>query len=130
MDLKESYTRTFLSAAGVDPSDNTVKEFKALWWWNLRSSNSKSLRLTDQGLEFVKDKAEIRVYEIELPEELKVTAQLLVWMDQLLDSPYYLTKKQIIVLKEKAALEIHLFSGDIKKMGYAKSIAKRFNSDS
>lgn len=130
MDLKESYTRVFLSAAGVDASDKTIKEFKVLWWWNLRSKNSKSLRLTDDGISFVKEKAEIRTYDIELPEELKVTAQLLVWMDQQLDCPYHLTKKQITVLKEKAALEIHLFSGDIKKMGYAKSIAKRFNSDS
>jgi hypothetical protein len=130
MDLKDSYTQVFLSAAGVDANDKSIKEFKALWWWNFRSKNSKSLRLTDNGISFIKEKSEIRTYDIELPEELKITAQLLVWMDQQLDCPYHLTKKQITVLKEKAALEIHLFSGDIKKMGYAKSIAKRFNSDS
>jgi hypothetical protein len=130
MDLKDSYTRVFLSAAGVEFDDKKVKEFKALWWWNLRSKNSKSLRLTDQGLDFIKEKSDIRIYEISLPLELKISAQLLVWLDQHLDCPYHLTKKQIVVLKERAALEIHLFSGDIKKMGYGKSIAKRFNSDS
>jgi hypothetical protein len=130
MDLKYFYTRIFLSAAGVEFDDKKVKEFKALWWWNFRSSTAKGLRLTDEGLEFIKTKAEIRTYSIELPEEIKITAQLLIWMDQQLDSPYHLTKKEITVLKEKAALEIHLFSGDIRKMGYAKSLAKRFNSES
>lgn len=129
MNIKDSYTQVFLSAAGAEFDDKRVKEFKTLWWWNLRS-NSKSLRLTDEGLDFVKNKSDIRVYSIELPEEIKITAQLLIWMDQQLDSPYHLTKKEISVLKEKAALEIHLFSGDIRKMGYAKSVAKRFSSDS
>jgi hypothetical protein len=127
MDLKDSYTRVFLSAANEQITDENVKKHRALWWWNFRSKDSTGLRLTDEGLNFVKS-ADIRIYEISLPEELKITPQLLVWLDQQLESPYHLTKKHIIVLREKAAFEIHLFSGDIRKMGYAKSIAKRFNS--
>jgi hypothetical protein len=130
MDLKDSYTQVFLSTAGIDFDDKKIKDFRALWWWNLRSGRNHSLRLTDEGLDFVKTKSEIRTYSIELPEEIKITPQLLIWMDQQLESPYHLTKKEITVLKEKAALEIHLFSGDIRKMGYAKSLAKRFNSES
>ena len=129
MDLKDSYTSVFLSAAGGEISEENIKKHKALWWWNFRSKDNTGLRLTDEGLEFV-IKADIRTYEIDLPSELKITPQLLVWLDQQLESPYHLTKKKITVLKEKAAFEIYLFSGDIQKMGYTKSIAKRFNSDS
>lgn len=129
MDLKDSYTSVFLSAAGKSTDKETIKKHRAVWWWNFRSKDSTGLRLTDEGLEFVK-KADIRTYEIDLPVELKITPQLLVWLDQQLESPYHLTKKKIIVLKEKAAFEIYLFSGDIQKMGYTKSIAKRFNSES
>ena len=129
MDLKDSYTRVFLSAASESTDEENVKKHRALWWWNFRSKDSTGLRLTDEGLEFV-ETADIRKYEIDLPVELKITPQLLVWLDQQLESPYHLTKKRITVLKEKAAFEIYLFSGDIQKMGYTKSIAKRFNSDS
>jgi len=129
MDLKDSYTEVFLKAAGEVADVESIKKHKSIWWWNFRSNNSTGLRLTDLGLDFI-EKADIRKYEIDLPSELKITPQLLIWLDQQLESPYHLTKKKIIVLKEKAAFEIYLFSGDIQKMGYTKSIAKRFNSHS
>jgi hypothetical protein len=34
------------------------------------------------------------------------------------------------VLKEKAAFELYLFSGDIKKLGYNKALAKRLSQES
>lgn len=129
MTAKDSFTKVFLKAADEPTDKKNVKKHKNLWWWNFRSDTDTGLRLTDAGLEFVEQQAKIRVYKIELPIELKVTPQVLVWLNQQLDSPYHLTNKHITVLKEKAAFEIYLFSGDIRKMGYSKSIAKRFNSD-
>jgi hypothetical protein len=35
-----------------------------------------------------------------------------------------------VVLKEKAAFELYLFSGDIKKLGYNKALAKRLSQES
>lgn len=129
MSTKDSFTKLFLKAANEPTDKQTVKKHRNLWWWNFRSNTDTGLRLTDTGLEFVEEKADIRVYKIELPPELIVTPQVLLWLNQQLDSPYHLTNKHITVLKEKAAFEIYLFSGDIRKMGYSKSIAKRFNSD-
>jgi hypothetical protein len=34
------------------------------------------------------------------------------------------------VLKEKAAFQLYLFSGDIKKMGYNKALARKFSQES
>jgi hypothetical protein len=55
---------------------------------------------------------------------------VLVWLDNFIDSPYYITKKFIVVLKEKAAFELYLFSGDIRKMGYNKALACRLSQES
>lgn len=126
MDLKDTYTSVFLKAADLPDDIESVKKYKGVWWYNLRSKSAGGLRLTDQGLKFIKD-SEIRVYTVEFPKEIILHPQLLIWLDNQLESPYHLTRKNITVIKERAALEIYLFAGDIKKMGYAKSMAKRLN---
>jgi hypothetical protein len=35
-----------------------------------------------------------------------------------------------VVLKEKSAFELYLFSGDIRKMGHNKALAKRLSQES
>lgn len=127
MDLKDIYTSVFLKAAGLPDDEESVKKNKLLWWYNLRSKSVGGLRLTDQGLKFIKD-SEIRVYTISFPKEIMLHPQLLIWLDNQIESPYHITRRNISVIKERAALEIYLFAGDIKKMGYAKSMAKRLNT--
>jgi hypothetical protein len=129
MDRKTDYTKVFLKESGIDPNDENVKKFIPEWWYNIRSKDSGGLRLTDQGLEFLENNLQLKIYDITLPKEVKFTPQLLVWLDNYIEGPYYITKNTIKVLKEKSALEIYLFSGDIKKMGYAKSMSKRLNSE-
>jgi hypothetical protein len=85
--------------------------------------------LTDEGLNFVQDDAKIKTYKIDFPKDFAITPQILVWLDQFIDSPFYITKKSITVLKEKAAFELYLFSGDIRKLGYNKALAKRFSQE-
>jgi len=129
MDLKDTYTSVFLKAAGQTPNEDTVKKFRSLWWQNVRGKDHGGLRLTDQGLEFIETYSQIKIYKIEIPKEISITPQILVWLDQFIESPYHITKKYIIVLKEKSAFELYLFHGDIKKMGYAKAMSKRFNQE-
>ena len=59
-----------------------------------------------------------------------MTPQILVWLDKFIDSPYYFNKKKIIVTEERTAFELYLFSGDVRKMGYAKAMASRLKSES
>jgi hypothetical protein len=129
LDSKDTYTRVFLNAAGLK-HDSDIEKLKILWWQNLRSKDEGGLRLTDLGIEFIKAQADIKVYEIKLPKEMKITAQILIWLDQFITSPWYLSKNTISVLSEKSAFELYLFSGDIKKMGHAKAMSKRLSQES
>jgi hypothetical protein len=130
MDIKDTYTRVFLQAADQDSDLETVKKYKSLWWWNFRSKDSGGLRLTEEAMTFIQDNAKIKTYKIEFPKEFAFTPQVLVWLDNFIDSPFYITKKFIVVLKEKAAFELYLFSGDIRKLGYNKALAKRLSQES
>lgn len=130
MDIKDTYTRVFLEAVGNDTNQDTIKKFRALWWWSFREKSTGGLRLTDEGLKFVEEQAKIKTYKIDFPPDFAITPQVLIWLDQFIDSPFYITKKFIVVLKEKAAFELYLFSGDIRKIGYNKALAKRLSQES
>jgi hypothetical protein len=120
MTSKNHFTDAFINNSGLDiPLDELYKKI----WFNIRNKNN-SLRLTDTGIEFIKETG-IRFYEIEFPKELKLSGQVLIWLDRYLESPYHITNKMITVITEKAALELHLFSGDLKKYGITKSLNKR-----
>jgi hypothetical protein len=130
MDLKDTYTSVFLNAAGQSVDENIIKKFRSTWWQNVRGKKHGGLRLTDQGLEFVETYSQIKTYKVEILKEISITPQILVWLDQFIESPYHLTKKHIIVLKEKSAFELYLFHGDVRKMGYAKAMHQRLSQES
>ena len=130
MDRKDSYTEVFLKAAGADTSEKSIKDFRAIWWYSTREKEVGGLRMTDNCLEFVETKSEIKTYEIEIPKELVINAQILIWLDQYIDSPWHVTKRRMKVLSEKTAFELYLFAGDIKKLGTARTLAKRIRQDS
>jgi hypothetical protein len=128
LDAKDTYTSVFLKEAGLDPDAGNLKKYRPLLWFNFRSKSSGGMRLTEEGIRFIENEG-IRTYKIDFPVHINITPQLLIWLDQGIDSPYYLEKKSITVIKEKAAFELYLFSGDIRKMGYAKSLSKRFEPE-
>jgi hypothetical protein len=132
MDVKDQYTITFLKAnqPSGEPTLEDIKNKRIDWWWNVRSKDTGGLRLTDEAMNFIENQAEIKTYKINFPKGLSITPQILLWLDNFIESPYYITKKSITVLKEKAAFELYLFSGDIQKMGYTKALAKRLSQDS
>jgi hypothetical protein len=124
---KDVYTKLFLELGNEIVNDDAIKKFKNIWWYNIRSKNIGGLRLTDVGLEYL-NSIDIRKYEIDFPKKTKLTPQLLVYLDKFINCPYHINNSTVIVTEEKTALELHLFSGDILKMGYAKTLAKRLNS--
>lgn len=130
MDKKDTYTTVFLQAANLSTDPDTVKKYKAVWWWNFRSKDEGGLRLTEHALQFIEEYAKIKTYKIEFPKEFAFTPQVLVWLDNFIESPYYITKKHITVMREKAAFELYLFSGDVRKLGHNKAMAKRLNQES
>jgi|TARA_E500000178_G_scaffold320316_1_gene343338 hypothetical protein len=130
MDVKDNYTNIFLKAAELDITAELVKSKRMDWWWNVRVKNDGGLRLTDQAMDFIKNESEIKIYKIDFPKDFSITPQILLWLDKFIDSPYYITKRSISVLKEKAAFELYLFSGDVQKLGYNKALSKRLSQES
>lgn len=125
MNLKDAYTEVFVKESHLDEKES-IDSFYKKWWMNLRK-NSNSLRLTDEGYNYLKEVLELKTFEIDFPKELKLTPQVLIYLDKFIDCPYYITKKTITVFKESTAFEIYLFSGDVRKLGYTKALAKAYN---
>ena len=104
--------RIVLVTGGFDPlhSGHIAYFNKRMeWWWNVRVKNDGGLRLTDQAMDFIENQSKIKIYKIDFPKDFSITPQILLWLDKFIDSPYYITKRTISVLKEKAAFELYLF---------------------
>jgi hypothetical protein len=128
MNAKVSYTKLFLKAAEYEVSDDNIKNYLHTWWWNNRQQGG-GLRLTDDAFNFINNYAKIKTYKVDFPKEFSVTAQVLIWLDRFIDSPYYITGKSITVLKERSAFELYLFSGDVRKYGHNKALSQRLSQE-
>lgn len=129
MDLKDTYTTVFLKAANLSHDRESIKKYRSVIWHSLRQKNEGGLRLTEEGYNFIKEKCEIKIYSVPMPKELKISPQIVLWLDHFIDSPFYINKNFIYVLKEKTAFELYLFSGDVKKLGYSKAMSKRLSQE-
>jgi hypothetical protein len=126
MDWKTTYTKIFLQQANISVNDNTMKEYLPIWWKNSRIKTEGGLRLTEEGLKFVQERLELQTYDVPFPLEFTITTQILIFLDKFIDCPYYLAADGIIVTNEKKAMELHLFSGDIRKYGLTKAMNRSF----
>ena len=124
MNWKETYTKVFLKQAGIAISESSLAEYMPVWWQNTREKDSGGLRLTEAGLLFLMEKIELATYEVPFPQDFKITTQVVIFLDKFIDCPYFLTNKGLTVTNEKKALELHLFSGDVRKYGLAKALKR------
>ena len=124
MNWKETYTKVFLKAAGIGISDSTLAEYMPPLWQNTRSKEAGGLRLTDDGMMFLMEKLELQTYEIPFPPISKLLPQVIIFLDKFIDCPYYITNQSITVTSEKKSMELHLFSGDVRKYGLAKALKR------
>ena len=120
---KTVYTKLILKELGKTYNDTTVAEFMPMWWKNTRQKDAGGLRLTDEGIDAFKE-AGITTYNIPFPLDMPLTTQTIIFLDQFIDCPYYLTKEFVVVTNEKKAVELTLFSGDIRKYGITKALKK------
>lgn len=107
-------------------NENTMKEYLPVWWKNSRVKAEGGLRLTEEGLKFVQERLQLQTYDVPFPLEFTITTQVLIFLDKFIDCPYYLAADGIIVTNEKKAMELHLFSGDIRKYGLTKAMSRPF----
>ena len=119
---KEAYTKIFLKQANISLGENTLKEYMPVWWKNTRRTGG--LRLTDEGFEFITERLEIQVYEVPFPVDFALTTQVIIFLDKYINCPYLLAEDGIVVTNERKAMELMLFSGDIRKYGLNKAISR------
>jgi len=118
----------FLKQLGESINEQNVQSIKHLWWYNIRDKDKGGLRLTTEGFDVLK-KLELAVYEIPFPLDMTLTTQIIIFLDNFIDCPYYLTNKSIFVTMEKKAVELTLFSGDLRKYGLTKALSRQKKDD-
>ena len=128
MNWKEAYTKIFLKEVGKSVNESTLQEYMPVWWQNTRNKNAGGLRLTDLGIEFVTEELKLTTYDVPFPQDFKLTSNVLVWLDEFIDCPYWIGSHGMIVTNEKKALELHLFSGDVKNYGINKALSRQKKS--
>ena len=127
MNWKETYTKVFLQELGKSTNDSVVQEYMPIWWQNNRSKGTGGLRLTDTGYEVLQE-IDLAIYDIPFARDMPLTTQVIIFLDQFIDCPYYLTDKSITVTNEKKAVELTLFSGDLRKYGITKALTRQKKS--
>lgn len=123
--VQRSLTKIFLAQADLPTDDDSIRAYKFRWWKNPREKLDSGLTLTQEGFQFLSNTLGLKYYEITFPKDFQFTTQVVLWLDQFLDCPHYYTKKEIIVFKEKKAAELMLFSGDVRKYGLARALARQ-----
>ncbi len=127
MNWKETYTKVFLKQKDIAISEVTLKQYMSDWWQNTRAKETGGLRLTDTGYNFVRTELDLATYDVPFPKDFELTTNTIIWLDQFITCPYYLNRNSIVVLDERKAMELHLFSGDIKKYGLTKAMNRHKN---
>ena len=125
MNWKETYTKIFLKQADKAITETALKEYMPKWWQNTRAKDEGGLRLTDEGFRFIKEDLELQTYDVPYPPDFEFTTQTIIFLDKFITCPYYLGRRELVVTDEKKALELHLFSGDIRKYGLTKAIKRQ-----
>ena len=124
MNWKETYTKIFLKEKGLAITEANVKQYMPLWWQNSRTKKTGGLRLTETGYNLLQEIG-LAVYDIPYPKDMPLTTQVIIFLDQFIDCTYFLTNRSITVTNEKKAVELTLFSGDLRKYGIIKAMKRQ-----
>lgn len=121
MTNKTFYTKLFLKELGKSYNDLECNIHLPIWWQNTRDKDKGGLRLTEEGLNTVKEIG-LTTYDVDYPVDFVLTTQVIIFLDKFIDCPYYIGKKSITVTNEKKAVELALFSGDVRRYGIIKAM--------
>lgn len=120
MSLKNDITRFVLETISPNDVERLFKSSINSWWYSTQKKERGGLQLTKQGFECLV-KAEIKEYKIKFENPIELTSQLIIWLDNFIDCPFYVTNKEIYVFSESMAIQLVLFSGNIYKYGKARA---------
>jgi hypothetical protein len=124
---REIYTKIFLKELDRSCDEANVRLHLHKWWQSKRTKEGGGLRLSLEGYEFLVTELTLKEYEIPFNEKIELSPQTIIFFDQFLDCPYFLTSQSLTVFNEKKAFELYMFSDDIRKYGLVKAINNQRN---
>jgi len=114
MNQKNKITQYVMTELGIEITPKKIRECTRIWWQNPRLKNHGGLWLTELGFEALQ-KSEIKNYRIKFEHPIgKFENRFIIWLDNTIDCPFYLTHKEMYVFGERTAVQMMLFSGDLK----------------
>ena len=119
MNQKTEITKYVMTHLNVEITDKTLKKYNSILWQNIRQKPIGGLRLTEQGFKSLVG-ADIKAHKVSFQDTIEYSNQLIIWLDQLIDCPWYVTSTEIYVFNEKLAIQLVLFSGNIARFSAAK----------
>jgi len=129
MNQKLQLTKTLLNELNVVVTEKQLKSWYFLWWLNPRDNGTNSMRLSERGCEDFEQKLGLKSYQVDFPTPIEhFHNKLFLDLDRTISGPYFLSKKYIKVFAEKTAVQLVLFSGDIKKYTKSKEMSQKYNT--
>lgn len=125
---KLEITKLLISELDLPSDEESIKKYHRSWWKNIRDTASNQMRLTEEGYKIFSDKLKIKTYQIDL-QKISFTNQILLYLDKFIEGPYFIDNKSIYIFREKTAIELILFEGDLKKFISAKLSSKKRTED-
>ena len=116
---KKDLTKKLYQELGEKAEGLTFQNFHKSLWVNTREKKAGGLRLTEAGYEYLEAVLGYKGYRIEFPKdkEFLLTGQIMIDIDRYIDCPYFLDRHAIVVFKERTAVQLVLFDGDVAKFG-------------
>jgi hypothetical protein len=119
MNQKIELTTYVAKESSLPADEKSIKKLIPVWWQNPRIKSKGGLRLTDEG--FARFTTQLKAHRVRFDQPVEYTNQLIIRLDNFIDCPWYVSKKEIYVFSEKMAVQLVLFSGNIAKFSSAKA---------
>ena len=122
---RETYTKVFLNSLNRSTDEANVKLHLHKLWQSKRTKEGGGLRLSEEGYEFLIGELKLEEFEVPFTDKIELSPQTIIFFDNYLDCPYFLTGQSLTVFSEKKAFELYMFSDDIRKYGLVKAMNAR-----
>jgi hypothetical protein len=119
MNQKIKITKYIAEQSGLPTDDKSIRKLISQWWINPRQKEKGGLRLSDDG--FARLTTQFKAHKVKFDGPVDYTNQLIIRLDNFIDCPWFLAKKEIYVFNDKMAVQLVLFSGNIAKFSTAKA---------
>jgi hypothetical protein len=120
MNQKIQITKSVAEQLQLSTDNKSIKKLLHLWWQNPRKKEKGGLKLTKQGFADL-NKADIKNHRIKFEEPIEIYEnQLIIHLDRFIDCPWFIIRDSIYVFNDRTAVQLILFSGNVKNFITAK----------